>query len=59
MLCSDPTFRFGEEATDNARIWKVYRDRAQAEDQDLLEGWNNTLNILLIFVCEPVNVALF
>lgn len=43
-------FRFGEEAADNARVWKLYRDSCNDRDQDLLEGWNDTINILLIFV---------
>lgn len=45
-----PPDAFGEEAADNARVWKVYYDEAIANDRSLLEGWNKTLDILLIFV---------
>ncbi|KZV98033.1 hypothetical protein EXIGLDRAFT_729202, partial [Exidia glandulosa HHB12029] len=33
-----------------ARVWKVYRDEATAYDTTMLEGWSQTLDILLIFV---------
>lgn len=42
--------RFGEEAADNARIWKMYRDNATETGQTTLDGWNRSLDILLIFV---------
>ncbi|KAH7097518.1 hypothetical protein BKA62DRAFT_716246 [Auriculariales sp. MPI-PUGE-AT-0066] len=44
-----PPDRYGDEANDNARVWKIYRDRASDSDQDLIDGWNKTLDILLIF----------
>ncbi|KAH7097505.1 hypothetical protein BKA62DRAFT_623816, partial [Auriculariales sp. MPI-PUGE-AT-0066] len=44
-----PPDRFGEEASDHARVWKVYRDRATERDESRVEGWNKTLDILLIF----------
>ena len=40
----------GEAASDNGRVWKIYRDRVKDIDDDLLEGWDDTLNMLLIFV---------
>jgi len=40
----------GEAAGDNGRVWKIYRDRVEKVDDDLLEGWNDTLNMLLVFV---------
>ncbi|KAH7097843.1 hypothetical protein BKA62DRAFT_584325, partial [Auriculariales sp. MPI-PUGE-AT-0066] len=40
---------YGEEATDNARVWKVYRTRVTDLDNDLIEGWKDTLNFLLVF----------
>jgi len=43
--------RPGEAAGDNGRVWKIYRDRVKVIDDDLLEGWNDTLNVLLTFVC--------
>lgn len=35
---------------DNARVWKVYRDEATSYDTNMFDGWNKTLDILLIFV---------
>ncbi|KZV83247.1 hypothetical protein EXIGLDRAFT_625960, partial [Exidia glandulosa HHB12029] len=34
---------------DNARVWRVYKDEAVAYDRSMLDGWNKTLDILLIF----------
>ena len=31
-------------------MWSIYRDRAEAIDNDLLQGWNETLSTLLVFV---------
>lgn len=45
-----PPDPLGEELAPNARVWKVYREQATAHDKAMLEGWNNTLDILLIFV---------
>lgn len=45
-----PPDKFGEEVADNARVWKVYRDEATEDDKTLLNAWNKTLDILLIFV---------
>jgi len=42
--------RFGEEASERARVWNVYRDRVKDIDEDMLEGWDETLNVLLLFV---------
>ncbi|KAH7101335.1 hypothetical protein BKA62DRAFT_596685, partial [Auriculariales sp. MPI-PUGE-AT-0066] len=44
-----PPDRFGEEAGPNARVWRLYRDRVTDLDEDLLQGWHETLNVLLIF----------
>ncbi|EJD50459.1 hypothetical protein AURDEDRAFT_160361 [Auricularia subglabra TFB-10046 SS5] len=44
-----PPDRFGEEASVNARVWKIYHDEATAADKSMLNGWNKTLDILLIF----------
>lgn len=46
-----PPDAFGEEMAPNARVWKVFRDEATAQDEFMLDGWNKTLDILLIFVC--------
>jgi len=42
--------RLGEETSSNARVWRIYRDRANDADQDVVDGWNKTLDVLLIFV---------
>ncbi|KZV87589.1 hypothetical protein EXIGLDRAFT_839864 [Exidia glandulosa HHB12029] len=44
-----PPDPFGEEMAPNARVWKVYRDEATIQDEAMLDGWNKTLDILLIF----------
>ncbi|KAH7096850.1 hypothetical protein BKA62DRAFT_718412 [Auriculariales sp. MPI-PUGE-AT-0066] len=44
-----PEDEFGREAQENARVWQVYRDHALEDDQHQLRGWNNTLDILLLF----------
>ncbi|KAH7097485.1 hypothetical protein BKA62DRAFT_623785 [Auriculariales sp. MPI-PUGE-AT-0066] len=44
-----PPDRYGEEAAPNARVWRVYRDRVTDLDEDLVKGWNATLDVLLIF----------
>lgn len=36
--------------SENARVWKVYQDEATIQDDALLDAWNKTLDILLIFV---------
>lgn len=35
---------------DGARVWRVYRSEATDYDTGRLEGWNNTVNVLLTFV---------
>jgi len=42
--------RFGAEAGDNGRVWRVYQDRANDMDADTILGWNDTINFLLVFV---------
>lgn len=45
-----PPDPFGEEMSDNARVWKVYRDLATAHDESMLQGWHETLNIVMLSV---------
>ena len=40
----------GEEADDNARVWRVYQDRMNAMDEDTILAWNDSINFLLVFV---------
>ncbi|KZV97514.1 hypothetical protein EXIGLDRAFT_747026 [Exidia glandulosa HHB12029] len=44
-----PPDPFGEEMAASARVWKVFKDEATKHDKTLLDGWNKTLDILLIF----------
>jgi hypothetical protein len=40
----------GKEASENARVWKVYLDEAEAFDDEMLRGFRDTLDALLVFV---------
>ncbi|KAH7098493.1 hypothetical protein BKA62DRAFT_712955 [Auriculariales sp. MPI-PUGE-AT-0066] len=44
-----PPDKYGEEMGPNARYFKMYRDRVTEQDEDLIGGWNDTLNVLLVF----------
>ncbi|KZV95346.1 hypothetical protein EXIGLDRAFT_766259 [Exidia glandulosa HHB12029] len=44
-----PPDPFGGEMDENAPVWKVYQDTATIQDGALLDAWNKTLDILLIF----------
>ncbi|EJD54678.1 hypothetical protein AURDEDRAFT_156456 [Auricularia subglabra TFB-10046 SS5] len=46
---SYPPDPWGEEVSDNARVWKLYRDQLDTADKGMLETWNKTLDVLLIF----------
>ncbi|KAK7456340.1 hypothetical protein VKT23_010587 [Stygiomarasmius scandens] len=39
----------GERLSDNARIWKVYLDEAESYDDDMLKGYRDTIDSLLVF----------
>ncbi|KAH7102103.1 hypothetical protein BKA62DRAFT_590861, partial [Auriculariales sp. MPI-PUGE-AT-0066] len=39
----------GDETGENGRVWRVYRDRATANDEVIIGSWNGTLDVLLIF----------
>ncbi|KAK7440414.1 hypothetical protein VKT23_017052 [Stygiomarasmius scandens] len=43
---SDP---YGAEAGEDARVWKVYLDEAEAYDDEMLKGFRDTINSLLVF----------
>lgn len=34
----------------NARVWRVYLDEAQKEDALMIDGWNRSMDVLLVFV---------
>ncbi|KZV80839.1 hypothetical protein EXIGLDRAFT_401620 [Exidia glandulosa HHB12029] len=44
-----PPDEYGEEILDGARVWNVYRGEVTEQDKELMDGWNKTLDILLIF----------
>jgi hypothetical protein len=46
-----PEDAFGEEAGPNARVWWTYLDVAEEFDFERIEGWKDTIDVLLIFVC--------
>jgi hypothetical protein len=33
----------------DARVWRVYNDEADNYDKEMLDGWHETLNVLLTF----------
>ncbi|KAG6896774.1 hypothetical protein C0992_006236 [Termitomyces sp. T32_za158] len=39
----------GEEATENARVWNVYLDEAHEYDMDMIQGFRNIIDGLLVF----------
>ncbi|KAH8822282.1 hypothetical protein DL96DRAFT_346996 [Flagelloscypha sp. PMI_526] len=39
----------GEEASENARVWMIYNDEAEIFDDDMLNGFRDTLDSLLVF----------
>ncbi|KAH8810218.1 hypothetical protein DL96DRAFT_1447325, partial [Flagelloscypha sp. PMI_526] len=39
----------GEEATDDARVWKVYLDEAEGFDDDMIRGFRETIDSSLVF----------
>ncbi|TRM63501.1 hypothetical protein BD626DRAFT_630015 [Schizophyllum amplum] len=40
---------YGEELGPNARFWRVHLDESQAFDTEMVEGWRDTLDVLLVF----------
>ncbi|KAK7440426.1 hypothetical protein VKT23_017064 [Stygiomarasmius scandens] len=44
-----PPDPYGEEVGEDARIWKVYLDEAEAYDDEMLKGFRETINSLLVF----------
>lgn len=45
-----PPDELGKEIDETARVWQVFRDEATEFDNRMLDAWNKTLDILLIFV---------
>ncbi|KAJ1302240.1 hypothetical protein OPQ81_001061 [Rhizoctonia solani] len=40
---------YGAELDPDARVWKTYVKESDEFDQDLVEGWNRSLDVILIF----------
>lgn len=49
---------FGEEMAPTARVWRVYLDEAQKADAELMAGWRDTTDVLLVFVCHSIHFNL-
>ncbi|KAH8822388.1 hypothetical protein DL96DRAFT_349662 [Flagelloscypha sp. PMI_526] len=39
---------FGEEARDEARVWATYLDEAESHDHDMIQGFRDTIDSLLV-----------
>lgn len=44
----------GEEIEENARVWNVYLDEAESYDADIIQGFRNIIDSLLVFVSNKV-----
>ena len=42
--------KYGQEMGPEARVWRVYLDEAEIYDRELLDGYRDTLDVLLVFV---------
>lgn len=51
-----PADAYGEEMGPSARVWRMYLDEAQKADTELVEGWRDTTDVLLVFVSRIVCV---
>ncbi|KAL1717940.1 hypothetical protein EV715DRAFT_202060 [Schizophyllum commune] len=49
---------YGDELGPNARFWRVLLDEGQAYDAELIEGWRDTLDVLLVFALQPDYAAI-
>ncbi|KAG8686024.1 hypothetical protein FRC09_014395 [Ceratobasidium sp. 395] len=49
---------YGQELGKNARFWKTYVKEAYRWDADMVDGWNKSLDLILIFVSSTLNVQL-
>ena len=45
-----PEDPYGAEAGENARVWRVYLDESGQFDDDMLQGFRDSLDVHLIFV---------
>ena len=40
----------GDESNKNARVWKVYLDESEGYDDEMMRGFRDTIDSLLVFV---------
>ena len=45
-----PLDPYGQEMSENARIWSIYLDEAADFDANMLAEWRDTVDVLLVFV---------
>ncbi len=41
---------YGQEMSDKARIWPIYNEEAADFDANMLAEWQDTIDVLLVFV---------
>ncbi|KAG8720766.1 hypothetical protein FRC09_009012 [Ceratobasidium sp. 395] len=41
---------YGAEMAKDAKVWQVYVRETQKADEELVDGWNKSLDVILIFV---------
>ncbi|KAF9269108.1 hypothetical protein L218DRAFT_1072754 [Marasmius fiardii PR-910] len=46
----DQVLLTGEELGENARIWQIYIDEAAKADTAMTDGWNRSMDVLLVFI---------
>ncbi|KAG9085532.1 hypothetical protein FS749_004352, partial [Ceratobasidium sp. UAMH 11750] len=51
----DPPDDLGAEMAREARVWKTYVRESDKSDKELVDGRNNSLDVLLIFVSVDVH----
>ncbi|KAG6848057.1 hypothetical protein H0H93_003798 [Arthromyces matolae] len=49
-----PPDQLGEEHKENARVWNIYLDEAENHDRDMLQGFREIIDGVLIFVRSPI-----
>ncbi len=55
-----PPDPYGQEMSDNARIWSIYLEEVADFDTNMLAEWRDTIDVLLVFVRLrfPFNIGL-
>jgi hypothetical protein len=51
-----PPDEFGQEMGPGARVWRVYLDEAELFDRDMVEGWKDGIDVLLVFVRHTISI---